>query len=304
MREYLTGHLQTFVSCLGRMWRAPLPTFFTVAVVGIILSLPIGLFVLAENLKTVTNLWQGNPEISIFLSTETSENSAMELRERVQRIPEVENAHLIPASVALEEFKEITGLESIIEYVSDNPLPAVIVVRPRSEFTLLTQMQLLANQLRELEHVDSVQIDLEWVQRLHALIELLRIAFSIVSVLLILAAIMLICNTTRLSITNRLEEITVIDQVGGTRSFIRRPFVYIAVIHGILSSAVAGSIITSIVALMKNPVTKLATLYSSDFQLTGLSWTIWGTVVAASAVLCWLAARITVNLYLRKLAPN
>ena len=296
--------LQTLVSCLGRMWRTPFPTIFTVACVGVILSLPAGLYMMSVNLLPVTGILKNTPELTMYLSKNANDDLSARLFDQVRNLPQVHHVRLVSADEALEDFKQLTGLDTIIQYVPDNPLPTVIIVQPYEKYANPTDFQQLADKLRGFELVDAVEVDLQWVKRLYKIIELARIGFTIVSVLLIAAAILLICNTTRLSIVSRYEEIKVIDQIGGTRAFIRRPFVYIAVIHSLLSVAVALAIIEGIRMFLKEPISELATLYSSDYQLSGLSPLTWLGAVATVSILSWLASRTTVHIYLRRLKSS
>ena len=304
MKSFLTLNIQTFIACCGRIWETPLPTLFTAGSVGVILSLPVGLYILSDNLIVVKDHIYSAPELTIFIDTDADEQAVQELHETVRSIPEVGSSQIILADFALEEFKEITGIEAILEYVSENPLPHVITVQPKEEHLNPASFTSLQEKIEEFELVDSVQIDFEWIQRLHSIIVLSRLVFSIISVLLILATVLLICNTTRLSIANRIEEIMVIDQIGGTSSFIRKPFVYMAVIQSLLGVMIAWIILESTRLTLAEPIRNLSSLYSSDFQISGLSWDTWLVIAIAAASLNWIASRITVSVCLRHLSPH
>lgn len=301
MTRFFFLHLQTFVSCLGRMWRARLATLFTVTSVGIVLSLPLGLYTLSVNLESATEFVSSTPEISLFVSKNASADSVTELNTSIRQLPEVNQVSVITADEALEEFKSMTGIESIIEYVPENPLPTVLIVQPTDSNSSPNEIKRLATTLRELELVDAVEVDFEWLRRFFSIIDLVNIVFTVVSVLLISAAVLLICNTTRLSISSRQDEIMVIDQIGGTRSFIRRPFVYIAVIQSLLGVAIAAAIIEAIRLTLEPYVAQLAELYASPFRLTGLTWQLWLAFTLSVCAISWIASIITVKICLYRL---
>ncbi len=286
------------------MWRARLATLFTVTSVGIVLSLPLGLYTLSVNLESATNFVKSTPEITLFVSKNASVDSVTELSTSIQQLPEVEQVSIITADEALEEFKSITGIESIIEYVPENPLPTVFIIQPPDSNSSPNDIQRLATTLRELELVDAVEVDFEWLRRFYSIIGLVNIVFTIVSILLISAAVLLICNTTRLSISSRQDEIMVIDQIGGTRSFIRRPFVYIAVIQSLLGILIAAAIIEAIRLTLDPYVAQLAELYASPFRLTGLTWQLWLAITLSVCAISWIASRITVKICLYRLAAQ
>ena len=304
MNRFLLLQLRIFVACLGRMWRARLTTLFTVSSVGLVLSLPLGLYFLSVNLDSVSRLANSTPEITIFVSDKATDDLVAELTDNTRRLPEVDQVRIISADEALDEFKSITGIETIIKYVPENPLPTVVIVQPLEAYSSPAEIQQLVNTLRNLEWVDAVEFDLAWVRRLHSFIGLVNTIFTLVSILLVFAAVLLICNMTRLSVFSRQDEIIVINQVGGTDAFIRRPFVYIAVMQSLMGVAVATAVVEGIRLILVPRVVQLAQLYSSDFGLTSMSWEIWLTLTVSVGAISWLASRITVRVCLNRLTAS
>ena len=286
------------------MWRARLATLFTVSSVGIVLSLPLGLYTLSANLNSASEFVKSTPEVTIFVSKNASEDSITELSASIHQLPEVNQVSVITADEALEEFKSITGIESIIEYVPENPLPTVFIVQPLELNSSPNEIQRLATTLQEFELVDAVEVDFEWLRRFYSIIGLVNIVFNIVSILLISAAVLLICNTTRLSISSRQDEIMVVDQIGGTKSFIRRPFVYIAVMQSLFGVAIAATIVEAIRLTLEPYVAQLADLYASPFRLTSLTWQLWLTITLSVCAISWIASRITVHICLQRLTAS
>ena len=94
-----------------------------------------------------------------------------------------------------------------------------------------------------------------------------KLAMGGLAILLIIASILLISNTIRLSLFSRRREVEVMKLVGATDSFIRWPFV----IEGIVLGALGG-----IVAVLLLGVGKVALLdpLASDFALIAAPQTI------------------------------
>ena len=301
MRKFFLVQLRTLVASLGRMWRARLSTIFAVASVGLVLSLPLGLYTLSINLNSITTMVDSTPEITIFVSDDAGEQSIEELETKVVDLPEVDQITVISADEALEEFKTITGIESVVKYISENPLPTVLIVRPAEIQAGPSEFEQLVDTLRKFESVEAVEADFEWIRRLYSIVGLANAVFVVVSILLVVAAILLICNTTRLSVSSRLNEILVIDQIGGTKAFIRRPFVYIAVLQSLMAVLLSATIIEGVRISLEPHITQLAELYNSPFRLVGLPWQSWLTVTLMVCAISWVASRITVHICLRRL---
>ena len=85
-------------------------------------------------------------------------------------------------------------------------------------------MVLLQEELQNLPETEHVQVDTEWVQRFHAILDIVRQAIAIGAALLGIAIIVIIGNTIRLDIENRREEIEVTKLIGASNAFVRRPF--------------------------------------------------------------------------------
>ena len=50
----------------ARLWRAPLATLLTIAVIGITLALPGGLYLAVDNTRQLARGWEANGQVSLF----------------------------------------------------------------------------------------------------------------------------------------------------------------------------------------------------------------------------------------------
>ena len=104
------------------------------------------------------------PELTMYLSKNANDDLSARLFDQVRNLPQVHHARLVSADEALEDFKQLTGLDTIIQYVPDNPLPTVIIVQPYEIYANPTDFQQLADKLRGFELVDAVEVDLQWLR--------------------------------------------------------------------------------------------------------------------------------------------
>ena len=128
--------------------------------------------------------------------------------------------------------------------------------------------------LREREsapaEVDSVELDLLWVDRLATIIEALRRLVEVLIVMLALGILLIVGNTIRLGIERQREEIAITRLFGATDAFIRRPHLYIGLWHGLIAGGVACLLAAAATRLAAGPIERLVGLYSRDFELVGL----------------------------------
>jgi len=303
MSNHLLRHLQAALFSLGQLVRTPLASLMTIAVIGIALALPGGLYVMIDNMLRVSSSWDTTARISIFLNMSVPESRAKYLASRIEKIPAVANVEYVSPNAALEEFKRLSGFGETLNTL-DNPLPAVILVTPRSEAANDKDLQALVLRLKKNSEVDLVQLDLQWVRRLNALLEIARRGATLLGVVLAAAVLLIIGNTIRLMVLNRRDEIEVIKLVGGTNAFIRRPFLYSGIYQGLFGALAAWALIGGSLALLKGPITNLALLYGSDFSVQGLTWQTSGALLLSGAVLGWIGSRIAVGRHLSEIEPS
>ncbi len=304
MKSYLLRHLQVLLDALGRLVRSPVPALLTVAVLGVALALPTGLLVLVDNMGRVLAGWDGRAQLSAFVAVGTPEDEARALAAQIGERQDVAAASYVSADAALQELRALAGFGPALDAMGDNPLPAMIVVQPDDAVVGEARLQALVEALAGLPQVDSVQLELEWLRRLNALLTLTRRASVLLAVLLALGVVLIVSNTTRLAVLNRRDEIEIIDRVGGTAAFIRRPFLYTGLVQGLLGAMAAWGLVSASLALLSGPTGELAALYGGGFRLQGVGAAGTLMLLFAGAGLGWGAARVTVAWQLRTLRPR
>ncbi|MFN2184308.1 MAG: permease-like cell division protein FtsX [Anaerolineae bacterium] len=264
---YLRCNAQVLISSLGRLYRSPVSTLMTAAVLGIALALPTGLLVLLDNLQRVSLGWDGSATISLFLEQSVDDEAAAALAEQLRQSPRIQDVRHIRRSEALEEFRALSGFGEALNSLEDNPLPAVLVVKPSGAHSGADAAQALAEALGARPEVELAQLDLQWVQRFTTLMEIGRRGILVVGALLGLAVLLIVGNTIRLDIQNRRAEIEVTKLIGATDAFIRRPFLYTGLWYGLFGAGLAWLLVELSFLVIADPVEYLAGLYQSSFLL-------------------------------------
>ncbi|MEW5756185.1 MAG: permease-like cell division protein FtsX [Pseudomonadota bacterium] len=302
MANYAQRHLQVLLSCFGQLARAPLSHLITVLVIAIALSLPAGLYVAGDNLRQLAAGWEDQARISLFLKRSLSESAITSLAEELRRREGVARVDYVSAQRGLEEFRAYSGFEAVLDLLNENPLPPVLVVHPQDSSPAGTER--LFSRIKDLPGVEQAQLDLEWLQRLHGILVLVERGGQVIAVILGLAVLMIVGNTVRVGIQQRRDEIVVSKLVGATHGFIRRPFLYLGMLQGLLGGILAWLLVMVSLALLAGPVDRLAALYQSAFILTGLGFQGSLALLGAGAALGWLGALLTVGYYLREVEPR
>ena len=304
LHNWLTRHAQVALSSLGRLYRTPSASLMTITVIAIALALPTGLYLLTGNLQRLSTQWDGSTSLSLFLQRSVTVQQARALQKKLAQMPEIDELQLITPEQALAEFRELSGFGEALDVLDENPLPAVITVKPDRAHADADAAAALLEKLRALPEVDLAQLDLQWVRRFSAMVDIVRRSIGVIAALLGLAVLLIIGNTIRLEIQGRREEIEVTKLIGGTDGFIRRPFLYSGLWYGLLGAVLAAVLVEIAFLQLYNPVRELAALYQSNFSLDTLSFTDTLALLLTGAVLGLLGAWLAVGRHLADIEPS
>ncbi|GGP44064.1 permease-like cell division protein FtsX [Shewanella saliphila] len=301
---FFIRHVQQGMSSMGELWRSPVSSIMTMAVLGVSLSLPAALQVLVKNAENITQSWNNAAEISLFINTGRSEQSIQSLLSRVKAFREVETVSYISRDQALEEFQRLSGFGEALSYLDDNPLPAVVTVTPSVKYSSPTGARELLVKLEREPEVNFGRLDIEWLERLQALLKLLEKTVLAIAALLVLAVVLVIGNTIRLAIMNRRTEIEVMKLVGATEAFIQRPFLYTGIWYGVIGGILAWLIINILVWYLDGALAELLGLYGSQLTIQSLTFAELIKLVLLASFLGWLGSYLSVRQHLRNIEPS
>jgi cell division transport system permease protein len=302
--SYGTRHLQAFFGALGRLARAPLATLFTLMVIGVALALPAGLALMVSNLRGATGDLANAVDFTVHFKVDTALERVQQIAKNARERTDIETVKVTSADEALEEFKRASGFGDALAALKGNPLPHHLTVRPAKNSSGPTDIESLRRYFAAFPEVDIVQLDLDWVRRLHSLLDLLRRTLWVVMTVLGLGVLAVIGNTIRLEIQQRRPEIEVTKLVGGSNAFVRRPFLYTGLFYGLGGALLAALIVAGGMAYLDQAVGELSAQYGGQFRLSGLGAEGLGVLAAVGAGLGWMGALISTGRHLRAIEPR
>jgi cell division transport system permease protein len=301
-RAWRRQHAQALVSSLGRFLRRPLGTALTVAVMALAIALPLGLGLILANVERLAGGWDEPQAIVAFLRTDVDAAAAARVAAAVRARGDVADVRVQTPEEGLADFRRLSGTAEALALLDANPLPHVLHVAPRlAEGDDGTR---LAEALGAIPEVEQVQHDAAWRQRLAAWIAFARRLAWVLAALLAAGALAVVFNTVRLEIGGRREEIEVLQQLGATDGFVRRPFVYLGAWYGASAGLLALAVIAAAGLALRGPLADLAASYASGFALAGPDAAQTGAVLASATALGWLGAWLATGHHLRQTRPT
>jgi cell division transport system permease protein len=272
-------------------------------VIAVTLALPAAINVVVKNARAISDSWDNALDFSVFLQEGMSTDEAQGLARLIEQRADVDSVTFISAQQALEDFKTNSGFGAALDHLPENPLPHTLIVRPGPGNTGAS-IGLLQEELANLPETALVQVDTEWVQRFHAILDIVRQAIAIGAALLGIAIVVVIGNTIRLDIENRREEIEVTKLIGASNAFVRRPFLWTGFWYGLLGGLLALGLVYYGLYLLEGPVARLAGLYQGNIAIAAMSLAEAGAIVGTGVFLGLAGSWLTTSRHMRRIEPR
>jgi cell division transport system permease protein len=300
---YFSRHAQVLIGSLGRIAHQPVAALMTMGVIAVALALPLFLSLLLQNARSATGNWNEAYDLSVYMDKKAGAARVTSLAKQLRQRGDVAAVRIITAEQALAEFRSDSGFGTALDALEDNPLPDTLVVTPTLAASTPQGTESLKAAIAAMGEVQTVQIDTEWVKRLHAMLELLRRVVLLTGALLGVGIVLIVSNTIRLDILNRRAEIEVMKLVGASDGFTRRPFLYAGIWYGLGGGLLALMLVAVASTVLARPVAQLAFLYGSGFSLEGLKIVTGLAVLGLAVGLSWIGSWLAATRHIRAIEP-
>lgn len=296
-------HTQAAISSFRQLCRRPLASMMTIMVIAIALTLPALFWVFSDNMSKLTIDWQQGGHISLYLKSSLTVEEQDHALQQARAMSGVGQALLKTAEEGLKELQQQEGMHDILQYLPENPLPAVIEITPSLTVNTPAHMDKIYQSLKTIPGVAEAKIDMRWITRLDAILSFMARTAHGLMLLLASAVILIVGNALRLAIQARHEEIRVLKLIGATDSYIVRPFLYSGIWYGLGGAIFAVLFVNIFMFSVAVAVRELAQLYQMNYPLAGLSIKQAWFVMLAAVLLGWMGARLSVKRQLAVIEP-
>lgn len=205
---------------------------------------------------------QDKIDINIYISANTPESTILELKNKIEALPEVKAVTYISQEQALETFRtrhaDDHRIIQALDEVGSNPLTAALTVKAKEPAQYEGIAKFLENKSSlspdELSIVSKVNYNDNKIaiERLSKIIDGVKKLGGIITVVLVGISVLITFNTIRLAIFIARDEISVMRLVGGSKEFIRGPFVIEGMIYGLVSGMLTIILFYPITYWLKN----------------------------------------------------
>lgn len=279
-------------------------TFLTVLVIAVSLTIPTVSYLLWKNTHQAAVQFYPNPELTVYLHKNLSEQENGVVVQKILSDPKladkVESHQYISRQKGLEDFTSWSKLGEELSILDENPLPAVVTLKPKSDFTTNEQMLAIRDALQQIKGVEDVRLANDWLEKLTALSWLIARTAIVCGILMLLAVFLVIGNSVRSDVSSSKPSIEVMQLLGATEHFIARPFIYTGMFYGFAGSVLAALFSSLLVGYFTGIVKYVTDIFTVKFELHSLNVEEWFFLIIFCVFLGWLSAKFATNQHIQK----
>jgi cell division transport system permease protein len=284
-------------------------TVALVVVVAISLSLLGTGLLFVKQVNQTRTYWQGRVQLSIYLCTATSvspqcrANGPATAAEKQQirsdlmalKSQGVESVQYESQAQAFQHFRqEFSQDKSFASLVSQGEIPDSYQVKLRNA---QSDFGVVAGTVQGRPGVDNIVNVQSILSNFYKLLDGARNAVIAVAIILVIAAILLVANTIRLSAFNRRRETSIMRLVGASNFYVQLPFLVEGVIAGMFGWLIASGLLIAVKTLGLDTLQQYFP-YNVQLSLADLIEVIVLAMVMA-ILLCGATSFLTLRRYLR-----
>ncbi len=237
-------------------------TIALIVVVAISLSLLGTGLLFVKQVDNTRSYWQAKVQLSVYLCDKTSVTPACTkngpvtqaeidaIEGQLHSNSQVHGYNYVDQTQAYQQFKqEFANNPSLVRETQPGDIPASIEVRLKNAEADATE---LAANMGGMAGVDTVQQNSAILDKFYKLLDGARNAVVVIAIILIIAAILLVANTIRLSAFNRRRETSIMRLVGASNFYVQLPFLMEGLFAGLIGWLIASGLLIAVKSLWLN----------------------------------------------------
>ena len=282
-------------------------TMALIVVVAISLSLLGTGLLFVKQVDRTRTYWQGKVELSIYLCIKTSpepqcqlngpatDAQKAQLHAHLASMSQVQAVYYVSQQQAYTEFRQYFSNEpALVQDTREGDIPDSFEVKlknPRADYNIV------ASAVTGAPGVETVVDEMTILDKFYRLLDGARNAVVIIALILIVAAVLLVANTIRLSAFNRRRETAIMRLVGASNFYIQLPFLLEGTIAGLIGWGIAAGLLVAVKSLMLDSLGQYFT-FNVGLSVGDLIEVIVFTMIVG-VLLCGVTSFLTLRRYLR-----
>ncbi len=210
-------------------------TGMVLVLLGLMVLLGLAARMLADSVRE-------NLMVTVVLADKADDVRAHKICDTLENKPYVSAVQYISREEALREHVQSMGIGAA-QFLDSNPFSISFEMRMKPEYSNSDSLLWISKELESTELVTDVIYQDDLVKGVNDNIRRITAVLLVIAALLVVISLSLIHNTVRLSVYSQRFTIRTMRLVGARWSFIRRPFLWRAVLTGVLAALVANGVL-------------------------------------------------------------
>lgn len=252
--------------------------------ISVVFSITLALFVvglfglLLLHANQLKDLIRQNIEVQVYLNKYITENQRIKINKTLASKDYVlvedgsPQISYVSKEEAAEQFIKETG-EDFTNFLGENPLRDAYTIKIKSDYHDQDKLAGIKEDIEGISGVFEVTYIESLIDSINKNVTKISIVLAGFALILLISVIMLINNTIKLALFSQRFLIRSMQLVGATASFIQKPFLYRATLHGILAGIFASLLLIGLMQYANNEIENLSSLQDPEkilYLLAGL----------------------------------
>lgn len=231
-------------------------TIFSIALVLLMLGM-LGLILV--HAKNLSNYVKENIVLNIIVDEGAKETDVLQFQKELNANPAIKNTQYVNKEMAARNLTNDLG-EDFVNFLGYNPLLSTVDVYLKANYANNKSIDTLKASIAKNPVVKEVIYQSSLIDMVNKNINTIGLIILGFAAILLIISVALINNTIRLAIYSQRFLIKSMQLVGATRGFIRRPFILLAALHGLIAAFIAILILLGILYYAQREIPEIVIL--------------------------------------------
>jgi len=265
-------------------------TVFGIAMVLFMVGL---LGLLLVHAKHLSNYVKENLVVNVYVDETAREADVMQLQKQLDNHPFVKQTQYVSKELAARKLQKDLG-EDFIKFLGVNPLSESIDVYLKAEHANNQDISKFKAELLKNPLIKEVNYQAPLVDEMNQNLKAISFVILVFAGIFVVVSVALINNTIRLAIYSQRFLIKSMQLVGATKGFIRKPFLFYGIWHGLLGALISIILLVGTLYLANKEIPDLVIL--QNFTEFGFVFLL---VVGLGILIAGFSTLFAVNRFLR-----
>lgn len=251
------------------------------SLVLILLGLVVFTGLVANNLGTYV---KENLTATVLFDDNASNQQAKVVCNELKKRPYVSHIDFVTRDQALKEQTKALGTDPS-EFLGSNPFTPSCEIYLSADYANTDSLKWIIKELKAKKLISEVSYQKDLMDSVNKNLRKISLVMIILAALLTFVSFSLISNTVRLTIFARRFTINTMKLVGASWSFIRAPFIRMAILEGLVAGTVADAVLAGgAYALFFYEPNIISVVTINTIAITGFAVLLFGVIISTTCV--------------------